>query len=66
MKIERRTFNDLLSKMRVRDALTTHETIHEFGFDQDVEVTLDDGSEIVTSPMQANRIRKRQENKDPA
>ena len=58
MRIERRTFNDLLKKMRVRDALTTHETVRKFGFDKDVVVTLDNGDKIVTSPKRATKFRK--------
>lgn len=61
MKIERRKFPKHLRKMRRRDKVVTMETILKFGFENDVDVILDDGSKITTSPMMANRIRKRHE-----
>ncbi len=59
MKIERRKFPSYLRRMKQRDKAVTMETILKFGFDNDVQVTLDNGDKIITSPRMANRIRKR-------
>ena len=60
MKIERRKFK--LDHLTPRDQNLTWETIEKFDMDNDVEVTLDNGDKIITSPMMANKIRKRDAN----
>ena len=61
MKIERRRFDHIIHNLRQHDYHTTWDTIEKFDMDNDVEVTLDNGDKIITSPMMANRLRKREQ-----
>lgn len=59
MKVEARRF-DHINNLRQHDYNTTWDTIEKFHFDDDVEVTLNNGDKILTSRSMAHRLRKRE------
>jgi hypothetical protein len=50
-----------VAHFRERDIQHTHATFFKYRMDEDVVLTLDDGSEIITSPMKAAEIMARLE-----
>ena len=61
MRTERRRFDHLIKRFRPQDKAETWETIYKFELNEDVELTLEDGSKIQTSRFMVERLKKRNE-----